>query len=68
MVRFYLHPTFRRRIRESHVDATGQAVIDLVAWGAFTLGAVVKLKDNEVRLELDLAQDVPDAPAAFKLR
>lgn len=63
-VLFYLHPTFR--VSESlYVPIEhGEAVLDLVAYGAFTVG--VELRPVGERLELDLAE-LTDAPMAFRL-
>jgi hypothetical protein len=66
-VRFYPHPTFRRRVLDALAGNDGTAAIDLVAWGAFTLGAVVSRGGRETRLELDLAT-LRDAPEVFKSR
>jgi len=63
---FYLHDTFAQRENRKLVK-NGTANLEIVSWGAFTIGAVVE-ESNEVRLELDLAKDVPDAPVAFTSR
>jgi len=62
-VTFYLHPTFPERMVKARA-VNGVAAIDRLAWGAFTIGAEV----GSSRLELDLATDLPDAPAAFRER
>lgn len=56
---FYLHPTFSPRLARRAVKG-GVAVMDCVAWGAFTLGVVVE----EIRLELDLGS-VAGVPTGF---
>ncbi len=63
-VAFYLHPTFTPQIQEVRVAANGAAELPLVAWGAFTVGA---LTEDGTRLELDLAEQ-ESAPAEFRLR
>lgn len=63
-VTFHLHPTFRSKIREVPVE-NGIAKLNLIAWGAFTVG--VECDNGETRLELDLAK-LADAPALFKER
>lgn len=66
-VEFHLHPTFRENPAVRPV-VNGRARLDLVAWGAFTVGAVVTEADGtETKLELNLA-GLPDAPAEFKAR
>jgi hypothetical protein len=62
---FHLHPSFGSG--PVTVPARGGvAMLDRLAWGAFTIGVEVE----GVRLELDLAspKDVPDAPADFRAR
>jgi len=66
--RFHLHPSFRR------TDATARfnedvAELDLVAWGAFTVGAeVLDAQGSRIaELELDLAA-LEDAPDKFRRR
>jgi hypothetical protein len=66
-VKFYLHPTFRRPVLDAE-PSRRIAAIDLVAWGAFTVGATVSKGGAETRLELDLATEVPGAPAEFRSR
>jgi hypothetical protein len=61
-VEFHLHPTFLQRVIRARVTE-GVAEVKLVAWGAFTVGAVVE----GVQLELNLAADVA-APALFRSR
>jgi hypothetical protein len=63
-VLYYLHPTFR--ITESLFVpvSLGVAALDLVAYGAFTVG--VELLPGGQRLELDLAE-LPDAPMQFRM-
>ena len=67
-VKIYLHPTFPRSERDATVGGDGTASLDLVAWGAFTMGAKVWRGDRVTLLELDLATDVPGAPAEFCAR
>jgi len=63
-VTFYLHPTFARQ-RETVNPRNGTAVLELVVWGSFTVGAVTD--DGATSLELDLAQ-LPDVPQYFRER
>ncbi len=63
-VRLYLHPTFPDPIRELQLDAAGRAMLRLLAWGAFTVGA--QFDSGELR-ELNLAA-LPGAPARFRAR
>jgi hypothetical protein len=67
-VRFHLHPTFKQTTTVQRV-INGCASLNLVAWGAFTVGAeILDAEGNTVtRLELDLAQ-VAGAPETFRLR
>lgn len=61
-VSFHLHDTFAdnpRVVAAKH----GKAVLELDAWGAFTVGA--ELQSDRTRLELDLSE-LPRAPKAFK--
>jgi len=60
---FHLHPTFVPPAAVV-VASGGSAALDRLAWGAFTIGVEVE----GVRLELDLATDVPAAPALFRSR
>jgi hypothetical protein len=65
LVRFHLHPSFK--VIEPMVKfRNGKAVLELVAWGGFTVGAEVLNHDGDTvsRLELDLAT-LPDAPDLF---
>lgn len=59
-VTFHLHPTFGQPVQEVPVRE-GVARLNVLAWGAFTVGAVV----GQTRLELDLSE-LPDAPKAFR--
>lgn len=59
---FHIHPTFRQHEVTRPVE-NGVASLTLVAWGAFTVGAVAD--NGATRLELDLANH-PDATADFK--
>lgn len=63
-VEFHLHPTFDPPIRRVSAR-TGAATLQLDAWGAFTVGAVVL--DTLTQLELDLST-VRGAPKAFRER
>jgi hypothetical protein len=65
-VTFYLHESFNQKEIRKLVQ-NGMAAIEIVSWGAFTMGAVVEEADH-IRLELDLAKEVPDAPLAFVSR
>lgn len=62
-VRFHLHPTFATPV-EVDVDEHGEAHLELLAWGSFTVGA--EADEGRTKLELDLAE-IPDAPEQFKL-
>lgn len=62
-VKFHLHPTFRNSTPEVTPE-NGRAVLSLIAWGAFTVGA--ELEDGTV-LELDLSE-LTNAPEVFKSR
>jgi len=63
-VTFHLHPTFP----ETRVKVTpekGLAVLECIAWGAFTVGATTD--GGDTRLELDLAT-LRSAPKTFRER
>jgi hypothetical protein len=60
---FHLHPSFRQNEIHKPVN-NGAATVECVSLGAFTIGAEVE----GVRLELDLAKDVPGAPKEFTSR
>jgi len=63
-VKFHLHPTFRNMTPEVKV-VNGQAKLNIIGWGAFTVGAQ---SDNDtVALELDLAS-IKSAPKLFLSR
>lgn len=66
---FHLHPTFKKTPDPSVEFRSGKAVLELVAWGAFTVGVQILDGSDEVRatLELDLAT-LPDAPDVFVSR
>jgi hypothetical protein len=64
-VEFHLHPSFRDPEPSVPVDADGRAVLEVLAYGAFTVGAVGDA--GTTRLELDLAE-LPDAPPLFRSR
>jgi hypothetical protein len=61
---FHLHPSFRNSDPEVDVIG-GVAKLNLLAYGAFTVGA--EADNGETRLELDLAE-LSAAPAAFRSR
>jgi hypothetical protein len=61
---FHLHDTFRPSVRTVE-PVGGIARLDLIAWGAFTVGAVAD--GGATRLELDLA-DLAEAPEPFRAR
>jgi hypothetical protein len=63
-VTFHLHPTFKNPIQMVQ-PRNGIAELSVVAWGAFTVGAVVA--DGDISLELDLS-NVADAPQTFRQR
>lgn len=65
-VTFHLHDTFTPPVRQATFQ-NGKAMLELLAWGAFTVGAVTA---NGTQLELDLADPnlVPNAPKAFRDR
>jgi hypothetical protein len=61
-VKFHLHPTFLPDVRV--VVPTGPSVkLDMVGYGAFTVGALLP---DGTQLELDLADPDIDAPPEFK--
>ncbi len=61
---FHLHPSFLNPNPKIYV-IDGIATLELVAWGAFTVGA--ETDSGSTQLELDLAE-LPDAPMLFKSR
>jgi len=61
---FHLHKSFPAPNPTIYVQQ-GVARLELVAWGAFTVGAEADM--GTTRLELDLA-DIPGAPTLFKSR
>jgi len=61
---FHLHPTFQPSVLQVPV-AEGIAELQIMAWGAFTVGA--EADGGDTRLELDLSQD-PSFPAGFRAR
>lgn len=65
-VRFHVHESFGETVYVRPV-VRGQAVWEGYAWGAFTIGAVVREGASEVQLELDLAT-LPTAPELFRAR
>lgn len=58
---FYLHPTFGRAVRQIKIRR-GIARLDVLAWGAFTVGVLL---DDGTKLELDLAE-LSSAPKEFR--
>ncbi|MDC7788489.1 hypothetical protein PQJ75_10420 [Rhodoplanes sp. TEM] len=63
-VTFHLHDTFAKP--ERHIRArAGRATLEVCAYGAFTVGAIVGR--DRTRLELDLAE-IPTAPLRFRER
>jgi hypothetical protein len=64
VVEFHLHPTFEPRVMTVGV-VNGRAATDLLAWGAFTAGALAD--DGRTPLELNLAE-LSIAPAKFRAR
>lgn len=61
-VTFHLHDTFVEPVRQIEAN-NGEAVLELKAYGAFTVGVVIE-KDGTT-LELDLA-DLAEAPDRFR--
>lgn len=61
-VKFHLHDSFDPDIEEVEVR-NGVARLELVAFGAFTIGVET---DDGAKLEIDLADDSIDAPKSFK--
>ncbi len=62
-VQFFLHPTFRNDRPMVTVSPAGIAELSLLAYGAFTVGAIAD--NGNTVLELDLAE-LPHAPEEFK--
>ena len=60
-VLYFLHPTFGDQPRISYFTAERKAPLELYAYGAFTVGALL---DDGTMLELNLAT-IPGAPAHF---
>jgi len=58
LVRFYLHPTFPKDIEDVAVR-NGEARLQLIAYGAFTVGAIAA---DGTMLEFDLAECTDDLP------
>jgi SIR2-like protein/pYEATS domain-containing protein involved in immunity len=65
LVTFHLHPTFQPTVISEMADGSGTATVELISYGAFTIGAEVD--GGATRLELDLASDL-SAPERFRLR
>lgn len=63
-VTFHLHDTFDPDIERVPV-LNGSAVLELIVWGAFTVG--VEADDGQVQLELDMSQ-LPEVPKRFRER
>ncbi|GHM98970.1 hypothetical protein WSM22_04600 [Cytophagales bacterium WSM2-2] len=63
-VTFHLHPSFRNADPVVEI-ANGQAVLNALAYGAFTVGA--ETDDGDTVLELDLSE-LSNAPTIFKSR
>jgi len=63
-VTFHLHPTFRKPVVGVEAVA-GRAELELVAWGAFTVGAICE--SDGTQLELDLSE-LATAPYDFRTR
>jgi hypothetical protein len=64
-VTFHLHDTFQPMQRTVPVQQ-GVARLELIAWGAFTVGA--EADQGRTKLELDLSAPGVDAPQIFKSR
>lgn len=62
VVEFHLHDTFPQPVRSVTADGT-KATLQLLAYGAFTVGVVAD--KGETLLELDLSEN-PDFPADFR--
>lgn len=64
-VTFYLHDSFGTPVRRVPVQS-GAAILTVVAYGAFTVGAKVEEDNGAITLlELDLAESL-DAPLEFR--
>jgi hypothetical protein len=61
---FYLHPTFGPEPKKVAFGPEGQATLDLIAYGAFTVGVLL---EDGAKLELNLAT-LPEAPESFRTR
>jgi len=64
-VQFYLHDTFPNPTPTVPVGPDGSATLTIVAWGAFTVGALAD--GGKIKLELDLSAH-PEAPEPFRSR
>jgi hypothetical protein len=64
-VRFFLHDSFDNDKPWVPVGADGKATLSVVAYGAFTVGALCD--GGKTKLELNLAE-LPDAPREFRER
>ncbi|MFM1814124.1 MAG: hypothetical protein RLZ98_819 [Pseudomonadota bacterium] len=66
-VYFFVHDSFSPNQFQVRIDGQGEAVLRLVSWGAFTVGAVAD--EGNTSLELDLADpDAVEAPAEWQER
>ena len=65
VVIFHLHDTFINPVRSVEV-INGEAILELISYGAFTVGA--ECDGGNTKLELDLAMDVPGVSELFKTR
>lgn len=67
-IRLFLHPTFPHLAPIVGFDASGKATLDLLAYGAFTVGVAVAdpTASKPILLELDLT--AVDAPSDWKAR
>lgn len=63
-VQFYLHPTFPQHVRMIAVQ-DGHASLNVISYGAFTVGA--ETDDGRIKLELDLST-LPDAKEPWRSR
>lgn len=64
---FFLHNTFKPDVLEVPIDEQDMAVLQVLAWGAFTVGVVVD--DGATLLELDLSNSaLVEAPTDWQAR
>lgn len=64
-VEFHLHDSFVAPVRVAKAGRNGKAALELWAYGAFTIGALIT--EDGTRLELDLAE-LDNAPSLFRSR